>query len=151
MGRRSGFQRSPDDFKPGRLIGWEADATTRARIAQMVRYRGNGAHKTYPAPNGEWTPALRRGKAACWVFDQNDWRRLEQLLRRAIIAGCVADLRNGFPSRAWAFVNNILHEARLHNDQVGEYHGFPLEYREQWPIDPDGLLRNAPREQFIIH
>jgi hypothetical protein len=153
MGRHPGFQRSPDDFKPGRIIAWEADDATRRSLADRVRYSGNGAHKTYPSPNGEWIPCRRRGKAACWKFDQHDWLRLVILLRRAIVVGCVAKFENDddFPSRVWAYINGTLHEARLHNARLGEYHGFPLEYDEQTPIDPNGMLRNAPREQITFH
>jgi len=151
MGKRAGYQRTPDDFKPGRLIAWVADEETRRNLAQRVHYRGNGAHKTYPAPNGEWIPCLRRGKAECWKFDPKDWPRLVILLRQAIVAGCVAEFRNGFPSRVWAYINGALHEARLHNAELGEYHGFRLEYPQQTPSDPEGLLRNAPREQIPVH
>jgi hypothetical protein len=151
MGKRSGYRRAPDDFKPGKVIAWEADAPTRERLATRVRYSGNGAHKTYTSPTGEWIPSLRRGKAACWRFHQNDWPRLVTLLRAAIVAGCVAEFKNEFPSRVWAYINDTLHEARLHNEQAGEYHGFPLEFAEQMPADPNGLLRNAPREQIAIH
>ena len=46
--------------------------------------------------------------------------------------GCVSrDFRGIFPSRAWAFVNGILHEARLTNEVSGEYHGFPIQYEDQ--------------------
>jgi hypothetical protein len=151
MGRRSGYQREPDDFKPGRLIAWDADEATRQSLAERVHYSGNGAHKTYPSPNGEWIPSLRRAKASCWKFDQKDWPRLVILLRRAIVAGCVAKFQDDFPSRVWAYINDTLHEARLHNAQLGEYHGFPLEFVEQMPIDPNGMLRKAPREQIAIH
>ena len=151
MGKHSGFQRAPDDFKPGKLIAWEANGPTRQSLARRVRYSGNGAHKTYTSPNGEWTPCWRRGKASCWKFDQNDWPRLVDLLRRAIVAGCVAEFQNDFPSRVWAYINDTLHEARLHNAQLGEYHGFPLEFPEQFPIDSNNILRNAPREQIAIH
>jgi hypothetical protein len=153
MGRHPGLQRTHDDFKPGRLIAWGADEATRESLAERVRYSGNGVHKTYASPNGEWIPCLRRGKAACWKFDQNDWPRLVILLRRAIVAGCVGncDFGNGFPPRVWAYINGTLHEARLHNARSGEYHGFPLEYTEQMPADPNGMLRNAPREQIAIH
>jgi hypothetical protein len=58
--------------------------------------------------------------------------------------------RSGF-QRAPDDFKDTLHEARLHNEQVGEYHGFPLEFAEQMPIDPNGILRNAPREQIAIH
>ena len=125
MGKRSAYQRPPDDFKTGRLAAWQADKETREKIAERVRYRGNGAHKTYPSPNGEWTPCLRRGKAGCWKFDPGDWPRLVILLRRAIVAGCVhEEFRNGFPARVWAYINDTLHEARLEGN--GVYHGLPL-------------------------
>jgi hypothetical protein len=153
MGRHPGFQRAPGDFKPGRLIAWEADEATRQSLAEQVRYSGNGAHKTYTSPNGEWIPCRRRSKASCWKFDQNDWPRLVILLRRAIVAGCVAEIQKNsdFPFRVWAYINGTLHEARLHNAELGEYHGFPLECEEQMPIDPNGMLRNAPRAQIAIH
>jgi hypothetical protein len=151
MGKRSQFQRAPDDFKPGKVIAWDADGPTRERLAVRVRYSGNGAHKTYTSPNGEWVPSLRRGKASCWKIDESDWPRLVILLRRAIVAGCVDEFKRDFPSRVWAFINDTLHEARLHNEQLGEYHGFPLEFAEQWPADSNCILRNAPREQIPIH
>jgi hypothetical protein len=151
MGRRPRFQRAPDDFKPGRVIAWPADEATRQSLAARVHYAGDGDHKTYAAPNGEWIPSLRRGKAACWKFDQDGWPRLLRLHRRAIVAGCVAEFRGDFPSRVWAYINGRLHEARLHNARTGEYHGFPLEYAEQMPIDPSKMLGNAPREQIAVH
>jgi hypothetical protein len=151
MGKRPGFERRPDDFKPGRLVVWEADTGARRQFANLVRYRGNGAHKTYNSPSGEWVPSRRRGKASCWRFDQADWPRLVILLQRAIVAGCVAEFKGEFPSRVWAYINGTLHEARLHNELLGEYHGFPLEYEEQWPADPNGILRDAPREQIAVH
>jgi hypothetical protein len=152
MGRRSGFQRAPDDFRPGKVIAWDADPVARRRIAERATYRGNGEHKSYPAPSGEWIPSLRRGKALCWRFDVTDWPRLQDLLRRAIAAGFVhEEFRGDFPVRAWAYINGILHEARLHNETLGEYHAFPIEYPEQIPDDPDGFLKKAPHEQITVH
>lgn len=85
-------------------------------------------------------------------FDSAEWPRLLDLLRRAIIAGCVhEEFRSGFPTRVWAYINGTLHEARLHNETQGEYHGFPLEYPEQFPDDPYGFLGNAPHEQIAVN
>jgi len=42
-------------------------------------------------------------------------------------------------------VNERLHEARLSNQETGEYHGFPLDYRQNYPSDPHGFLDIAPR------
>ena len=71
---------------------------------------------------------------------------MQHALREAIRCGCVSrEFRGDFPSRVWAFVNGYLHEARLTNEKSGEYHGFPLQYEEQQPKDPDHLLmRKAP-------
>ena len=61
------------------------------------------------------------------------------------------EFRGDFPSRAWVYINGVLHEARLTNQAIGEYHGFPLEYDEQFPEDPHDLLRNAPRVDIAVH
>jgi hypothetical protein len=77
---------------------------------------------------------------------------LQRVLRRAINAGCVdVEFRGDFPSRAWAFINDTLHEARLTNQQTGEYHGFPIDYEEQYPLDPHDILRTAPRVQIPVN
>jgi hypothetical protein len=70
---------------------------------------------------------------------------VQDALRQAICCRCVSrEFRGNFPSRVWAFVNGVLHEARLTNEAAGEYHGFPLQYEDQQPKDPDHILRNAP-------
>jgi hypothetical protein len=66
-------------------------------------------------------------------------------LQLAIAAPCVdEEFRGDFPARTWAYVNGVLHEARLSNKERGEYHAFPLEYEEQKPEDPHNLLIHAP-------
>ncbi len=90
-------------------------------------------------------------KAKCERFAPADWPRLEETLQAAVRTGCVDEFRGNFPSRAWAFINGVLHEARLTNQANGEYHGFPLEYEEQRPDDPHDLLRNAPRVEIPVH
>lgn len=152
MARRPGFQRGPRDIKVGTVAPWPAEGPPPQQVAATVRYEGNGEHKTYPAPNGEWTPAWHRGKARCARFDAAVWPRLQELLRRAILAQIVDRQFDGqFPRRAWAFINGVLHEARLTNAGTGSYHGFPLEYPEQWPDDPMNILQNAPHENIPLH
>lgn len=112
----------------------------------MVKYRPSGAHKSYPAPNGEWSYGPRRDATKCDVLPEERWSDVEQALRDAIKAGVVdKTFRNGFPARAWAWVNGVLHEARLSNEAVGEYHGYPLDHPEHHPSDPHGLLAKAPK------
>jgi hypothetical protein len=74
------------------------------------------------------------------------------LLRSAIRAGCVhAEFKGDFPTRVWAYINGKLHEARLQNSMLGEYHGFPLEYPEHYPADPNNVLNGAPDEQIAVN
>jgi hypothetical protein len=125
---------------------------TAQSIAERASYRGNGKHKRYSASDQSWTPNLRPGVSECPHIIQSDWPRIEQLLRDAIRRSCVQLEENReFPTRAWAFINDQLYEARITNPSTGEYHGFPLDYKSQWPSDPHDLLRNAPRVQVTVH
>lgn len=126
--------------------------TDAAEVAERVSYRGSGKHKSYPAPNHEWEPVHRPGTAVCARFNPTEWHRLEEALRESIRRSCVQlEPRRGFPTRAWAYINGTLHEARLTNQGNGEYHGFPLEYESQKPEDPHDLLRNAPRVTISVY
>ena len=151
MAKRPKYQRRKKDFKPGRLAPAPAGFQA-AAIAARVRYIPSGEHKTYPSPTNQWTISHKADKSKCDRFDHAEWPRVEQALRAAILAGCIdAEYRGDFPARAWAYINDTLHEARLSNTGDGSYHGFPLEYPEQFPNDPDDLLRNAPRVAIPVH
>lgn len=115
-------------------------------MAQRVSYLPDGKHKDYPAPNGEWTLGANSEGTKCLRVKPTQWIKISEALRAAIAAGVIDVLRRGgFPSRAWAFVNGKLHEARLSNVESGAYHAFPLDYEENWPLDPGGRLDLAPR------
>ena len=132
--------------KPGRIDLWPDGFPPLAEIANKVLYRGNGKHKTYPAPNREWIPSHNDEYAKCDKVPEEEWHKLSKVLSDAICAGCVQlDPACDFPARAWAFVNGILHEARRANRDAGEYHAFPLTKKSQWPHDPHDLLKGAPR------
>ena len=115
----------------------------------------SGEHKSYPPPpeqKGLWTFTNRSGKAKCGRFDPSDWPKLVDALRDAIRSGLVhEDFTGDFPRRVWVYINGVLHEARLSNATLGQYHGFPLEYEEQRPSDPDGLLKDVPRVTITEH
>jgi hypothetical protein len=70
-------------------------------------------------------------------------------LRNAIRAGCVSSFRGEFPQRAWAWINGVLHEARLTNAGTGEYHGFPINDRRQYP-EPLDFVEAAPRVEIPV-
>ena len=120
-------------------------------MAKLASYAASGEHKDYPSPDGSWVRAHHADKAKCAHFARREWARLQESLREAIAAGCVdEEFRGDFPTRVWAYVNGVLHEARLSNRSTGEYHGFPLEYPEQMPSDPANLLRNAPHVEITV-
>lgn len=151
MAKRPNYQRAPDDFRPGIVAPWPQDKAEPATVAARVKYIPSGEHKTYPSRKRLWTFDHRSHKAKCDHFAGDPWPELKATLQRAIETPVVsAEFRGEFPSRVWAYVNGILHEARLSNQQRGEYHGFPLEYPEQFPIDPHDLLRFAPRVTLAV-
>jgi hypothetical protein len=143
MARRPRFQRS---IKRGRICDWPDGMGTPDEVAARVTYTGNPIHKSYPSPAGP--PALRADEAKCDVYDPADWPRLLEVLRQAIRAGCVGEFRGSFPSRAWGWINGVLHEARLTGGS--DYHGFPVNDPRQYP-EPVDRLENAPRVEIPVH
>jgi hypothetical protein len=70
-------------------------------------------------------------------------------LQRGIEAGYVSEFDGRFPDRVWVWINNVLHEARLTNRELGDYHGFPIDDPCQYP-EPAELLEEAPRVQIPL-
>lgn len=121
-------------------------------VARATSYTGNPLHKTYPSPAGPPKYSPKADKSKCDRFAEADWPRLRDALHAAIRAPCVdLSFRGRFPARAWVILNGRLHEARLTNQGNGDYHGFPLNYPEHYPEDPEGLLRNAPIVEIPVH
>jgi hypothetical protein len=120
--KRPNYQRSS---KRGQLTDWPEGFGTPDEIAKVVQLRGNTEHKTYPTRFGP--PANYADKSKCDQFAEKDWPQLEEALREAIRSGIVGIFRGNFPSRAWVWINETLHEARLENHLLGHYHGYPLD------------------------
>lgn len=145
MARRPTHRRA-QDIKPGRVAGWPADRGDPRDIAQRVGYLPDGKHKDYPAPNGEWDHVRSSEGTKCARVLPEHQITIVEALQEAIVAGVVSEeFRGDFPARIWAYVDNRLHEARLSNQEQGQYHGFPLDYEEHFPADPDDRLAGAPR------
>jgi hypothetical protein len=152
MGKRPKYQRPPEDHKRATIAPWPEDKPPREEVAQRARYVGSPEHKTYPSRAGQPRWGTRSDKARCDRFGEEDWPRLQAVLREAILNSCVdKEFRGTFPARVWAFINGVLQEARLTNQVNGEYHGFPVEQEIQYPKDPDQLLRNAPRVEIPVN
>ncbi len=152
MAKRPKYQRPKKDFKPGKLGLPPSDVPELGVIADRVRYVPSGEHKNYPSEAGAWTIGHKVDKAKCDRFVATEWEQIRRVLQDAIRRGCIdVEFRGTFPARAWAYINDTLHEARLSNEMSGAYHGFPLEYAEHFPEDPEGLLRNAPRVTIPVH
>lgn len=145
MSRRPSYRRR---IKRGRICPWPEGARPVEEIANAATYTGNPVHKTYPVSGVP--PAWRADKAKCDHFAEAEWERLLGALQQAIRAGFVSDFRGGFPERgAWAWINGVLHEARLTNEGTGDYHGFPINDPRQYPL-PVALLEAAPRVQIAV-
>ncbi len=84
---------------------------------------------------------MKSDKAKCDQFAEAEWPKLLDALRKGIEARCVGEFRGDFPSRVWAWINGVLHEARL--TAAGDYHGFPIDDPSQYPA-PASELEKAP-------
>jgi hypothetical protein len=99
--------------------------------ATKVRYTGSPYHRSPGSKTG--TIAHRVGLTSrC----PRSWTNVEatRVLRLAIKDGRVSMAwENGYPRYVWHLDGDVLYEARLTNNESGEYHGYPLEDRWQWP------------------
>lgn len=140
-------ERRPKDFKPGEVTGWRP-GVDRAPLVDRAHYIPDGKHKSYPAPNGEWTLCTRPEGTRCPRIPPEKWRHLQTYLRSAMAAGVVQfhpEDDSDFPARVWSYIDDRLYEARRSNAASGGYHAFPLDYEDHHPRDPHGLLARAPR------
>jgi hypothetical protein len=125
-------------IRQGKIEPWPETAPEPDQLAQRVTYTGNPEHKTYRSPAGPPTP--RADKAKCDQYAAERWPELLDALRLAIRAQSVSAFDDhGFPRRAWVWINDVLHEARLTNSATGDYHGFPIDDPLQYPAPPNAL------------
>lgn len=144
MARRPSYQHG---IKRVKICGWPDGVDAPAEVASRTSYSGNPKHKTYPCPAGP--PAQRSDAAKCDKYAPEHWPRLLCALRRGIRAGCVSGFRGNFPFRTWVWINGVLHEARLTNEDTGDYHGFPINDPSQYPEPLDQVMA-APRVEIPV-
>jgi hypothetical protein len=128
-------------IRKGQIVPWPDNTVSSRELANQVSYVGSPKHKTYPSPAGP--PAHYADNAKCATYTYEQWPQLLEALRHAIASQATDEFRGAFPSRAWAFVNGVLHEARLTNEATGEYHAFPVDDEIQYPA-PKSQLSKVP-------
>ncbi|MCB9739737.1 MAG: hypothetical protein H6747_10755 [Deltaproteobacteria bacterium] len=144
MVKRARHTRQANESEPGKIGLWPQTAPRPEAVAERASYVPSGAHKNYPAPGWNYNP--RTDATKCRVIAKENWPKIVNGLRAAIRAEVVDDhFRGDFPSRAWLYIDGVLHEMRLSNQVTGEYHGFPLDDPAHFPNDPHDRLKLAPR------
>ncbi|MEV6985216.1 hypothetical protein AB0M95_28690 [Sphaerisporangium sp. NPDC051017] len=99
-------------------------------LALRVSYVGSGEHKSYPSFAGR--PKLRADAGKCDP-KFGDPAEITEWLRSTIACGNVgAPWEGEFPRYAWHRLDNVIYEARLVNQELGQYKGYPLD-RDEWP------------------
>jgi hypothetical protein len=99
--------------------------------AVNVRYTGSPYHRS---PGSKGGPIAQR--VGLTSKCPPSWTNLEatRILRVAITEARVSMIwEGGYPRYVWYLDGDVLYEARLTNSGNGEYHGYPLEDRWQWP------------------
>jgi len=110
-----------------------AEGTDLELVAQRASYVGSSEHKSFPSFAGD-----ARLKADASKCDPKlaDVAELTNWLRGAIRAAQVGSLWEGdFPRYAWCRHDDVMYEARLVNQEQGQYKGYPLRPGEE----PEGL------------
>jgi hypothetical protein len=94
---------------------------------------GSPEHKAHPSFAG--LPRLRADATKCdpALTDRDE---LTRWLQAAIASGHIGEPWEGqFPRYAWHRAGDVCYEARLVNQELGQYKGYPLEPAE----NPEGM------------
>jgi hypothetical protein len=97
-------------------------------LAQRASYVGSSEHKSFPSFAG--APRLRADASKCdpALADPDE---LTRWLRASIVAGRIgAPWEGDFPRYVWHPRNDVVYEARLVNQELGQYKGYPLQADE---------------------
>jgi len=126
--------RSPGRKRPQQRKLAVAPEEELRRLAERVRYTGSPEHKTYPFAGQ--APRPRPDASLCDKALAGKECKVGEWLRQAIREGHIGEpWEGGFPRYVWHRVEGICYEARLSNEGLGEYKGWPLGEGEC----PDGV------------
>ncbi|MGA1984552.1 MAG: hypothetical protein ABSG84_19065 [Acidobacteriaceae bacterium] len=145
MAKRPQYQRGPAQFKVGCIGAWPADKPKQQDVAERASYIPSGEHKNYTSDTGAWTMSARSSRTLCKKYTPKEFARFNEGVEKAVGGACISsEFRGDFPSRAWIWVDTVLHELRLSNEVLGHYHAFPINYGEDYPEDPLGKMKDCP-------
>jgi len=101
-------------------------------IITIVRYTGSSYHRS---PGSKAGPVATRAGLTSRCPPSWSNAKATEALRLAVSEARVSCFWEGagFPRYVWYLDGDVLYEARLTNRENGEYHGYPLEDRWQWP------------------
>ena len=104
------------------------------QLGRRARYVGSPEHKTTPSFAG--APRPRADASKCDPALSDRFRDIQRWLQTAFDLGvCGGRFEGDFPRYVWCKVGGTVYEARLVNQVLGEYKGWPLQSHE-WP---DGI------------
>lgn len=98
-------------------------------LARRCRYVGSNYHRT--VPGGVGSPRSKARGTKCPEHLQREPQQVQSMLQEAIQKGHCGKFEGGFPRRAWRRVNGTIFEARQGSPGSGEYHGYPLDPKQE--------------------
>lgn len=101
------------------------------QVAAQVRYVGSPEHKDAPSFAGQ--PRPRADATICDRSFATKQSEITEWLRSAIRRGHTGEWTGRFPKFVWHRVAETVYIARLINSGNGEYKGWELKPRDQWP------------------
>lgn len=100
-------------------------------IVTRARYTGSPYHRS---PGSKAGPVAKRAGLSSRCPPNWTNALATEALRKALTEAKVSyHWEGGFPRYIWHLDGDVLYEARLTNQGTGEYHGYPLEDKWQWP------------------
>jgi hypothetical protein len=110
----------------------EATYRQLAEAAERAKFVSSEYHRNLKSKLG--IKVNRRWPAASICHEYWTLEKATRALKDSIKAMQVSQLwENGMPKFVWCFDGEVLYEARLSNNVTGEYHGYPLESKIEWP------------------
>jgi len=114
-----------------RALGEVPEGVDLVQVAERVAYVGSPEHKDTPSFAG--SPRPRADATICDRSFVGQQALLSERLREAVRRGGVGGRwEGGFPRYVWHKEGDTVYEARLVNQESGEYKGWALR-EDEWP------------------